>query len=75
MSNTIADTFNWMTGVLGLAVVLSLAMPAIERPLLYLLVVGSTLAHWEYGSTVVSCTRIVLRSYTKLLGPPIWQKI
>ncbi|EDS32733.1 phosphatidyltransferase [Culex quinquefasciatus] len=53
MSNTIADTFNWMTGVLGLAVVLSLAMPAIERPLLYLLVVGSTLAHWEYGSTVV----------------------
>lgn len=53
MSNTIADTFNWMTGVLGFAIVLSLAMPAIERPLLYLLVVGSTLAHWEYGSTVV----------------------
>lgn len=53
MSNTIAETFNWMTGVLFVAVAMSVAMPAIERPLLYLLVIGSSLAHWHYGTVVV----------------------
>lgn len=54
MSNTIAETFNWMTGVLCVAVLMSISMPALERPLLYLLVIGSSLAHWHYGSVVVS---------------------
>lgn len=53
MSNTIMETFNWMTGVLCIAVLMSVSMPAIERPLLYLLVIGSSLAHWHYGSVVV----------------------
>lgn len=61
MSNTIAETFNWMTGLLCVAVLMSISMPAIERPLLYLLVIGSSLAHWHYGSVVVSL--IVQRSF------------
>uniref|UniRef100_A0A8W7Q1R7 Ethanolaminephosphotransferase 1 n=1 Tax=Anopheles coluzzii TaxID=1518534 RepID=A0A8W7Q1R7_ANOCL len=53
MSNTTAETFNWMTGVLCAAIVMSLTMPLLERPILYLLVIGSSLAHWHYGSGVV----------------------
>ncbi|XP_053694811.1 ethanolaminephosphotransferase 1 [Sabethes cyaneus] len=53
MSNTISETFNWMTGTLCVAVLLSITAPAIERPLLYILVIGSTLAHWHYGTIVV----------------------
>ncbi|XP_058446915.1 ethanolaminephosphotransferase 1 isoform X2 [Malaya genurostris] len=53
MSNTISETFNWMTGVLCLSLLMSITIPAIERPLLYVLVVGSSLAHWHYGSIVV----------------------
>ncbi|XP_040167201.1 ethanolaminephosphotransferase 1 [Anopheles arabiensis] len=53
MSNTTAETFNWMTGVLCAAILMSLTMPLLERPILYLLVIGSSLAHWHYGSGVV----------------------
>ncbi|ETN62384.1 phosphatidyltransferase [Anopheles darlingi] len=53
MSNTIAETFNWMTGLLGVAVLMSVTMPLLERPILYLMVIGSSLAHWHYGSGVV----------------------
>uniref|UniRef100_U5EUB6 Putative sn-12-diacylglycerol ethanolamine-and cholinephosphotransferase n=1 Tax=Corethrella appendiculata TaxID=1370023 RepID=U5EUB6_9DIPT len=53
MSNTRCEAFNWMSGVLLISMLFSFKFPIFERLILYLLVIGSTLAHWHYGTIVV----------------------
>lgn len=53
MSNTKSETFHWMTPILALGFIVSVFIPRLERFLLYLLLVASSLAHWHYGTVVV----------------------
>lgn len=48
------ETVNWMTPIVFGCYLISLVIPRLERLLIYLLLIGSTLAHWHYGTIVVS---------------------
>lgn len=53
MSDTRCDAFHWQTPILVVTILLSFLVPFLERPLLYLLCIFTTLAHWHYGTKVV----------------------
>lgn len=54
MSSTRCEAFHWMTPLFCVSVLISLYVPILERPLLYLLCILTTLSHWHYGTKVVS---------------------
>lgn len=54
MSSTRCEGFHWMTPIYIATVIISLYVPLLERPLLYLLLIATTLSHWHYGTRVVS---------------------
>lgn len=54
MSNTRCEAIHWMTPIYIISVAISLLMPFLERPIIYLLTIFTSLAHWHYGSKVVS---------------------
>jgi ethanolaminephosphotransferase len=53
MSNTRCEGFNFLTLLLLGAMLVSFYMPILERFLVYLLLLLSTLLHWHYGTIVV----------------------
>lgn len=61
MSSTRCEAFHWMTPLFCISVLISLYVPILERPLLYLLCILTTLAHWHYGTKVVSLGFISLK--------------
>lgn len=56
MSNTRCEAVHWMTPIFVISLVVSFVLPILERPLIYLLCIVTTLAHWHYGTKVVSWT-------------------
>lgn len=54
MSNTRCEAFHWMTPIFFASLFISLFIPLLERPLIYLLCILTTAAHWHYGTRVVS---------------------
>lgn len=56
MSNTRCEAVHWMTPIFVISLVISFVVPILERPLIYLLCIVTTLAHWHYGTKVVSWT-------------------
>ncbi|KAG4074977.1 hypothetical protein HA402_014556 [Bradysia odoriphaga] len=77
MSSTRCEAFHWMTPLFCLSVLISLYVPFLERPLLYLLCIFTTLSHWHYGTKVVQqmclhfnriCFSVKLRTPTKKLS-------
>lgn len=54
MSSTRCEAFHWTTPIFVVSVIISLYIPFLERPLLYLLCIFITGAHWHYGTRVVS---------------------
>lgn len=44
---------HWMTPIFGAAIVVSLYVPMLERVILYVMCIVTTLAHWHYGVKVV----------------------
>lgn len=56
MSNTRCEGVHWMTPFIVISIVISLFVPLLERPLLYILCILTTAAHWHYGTRVVSAT-------------------
>ncbi|XP_055295725.1 ethanolaminephosphotransferase 1 isoform X2 [Sitodiplosis mosellana] len=53
MSNTRCEAVHWMTPIYVVTLLISLYVPILERPLLYLLCIVTTGAHWHYGTKVV----------------------
>lgn len=53
MSSTTAQTFHPMNFVLLIGFLVSIYIPRIERLVLYLLVIFSSVTHWHYGAVVV----------------------
>lgn len=58
MSNTRCEAIHWMTPFIVVSIIVSMYIPILERPLLYLLSILTTLAHWHYGTKVVSKFKI-----------------
>lgn len=54
MSNTRCEAVHWMTPIFVVSLIISIYMPFFERPLIYLLCILTTAAHWHYGTRVVS---------------------
>uniref|UniRef100_A0A1I8PWB6 Ethanolaminephosphotransferase 1 n=1 Tax=Stomoxys calcitrans TaxID=35570 RepID=A0A1I8PWB6_STOCA len=54
MSNTRCESFHWMTPIYVLFIALGLWIPFLERFLLYVLFILTTLSHWHYGASVVN---------------------
>lgn len=54
MSSTRCEGFHWMTPIYVATVIISMYVPFLERPLLYLLLIATSLCHWHYGTRVVS---------------------
>ncbi|XP_064539180.1 ethanolaminephosphotransferase 1 [Drosophila montana] len=54
MSVTRAEAWHWQTPMFVLSVLVSLWLPVLERPLLYTLLLVTTLSHWHYGASVVN---------------------
>ncbi|XP_030376746.1 ethanolaminephosphotransferase 1 [Scaptodrosophila lebanonensis] len=54
MSSTRSEAWHWQTPMFALSLILSLWLPILERPLLYTLLVVTTLTHWHYGASVVN---------------------
>lgn len=54
MSNTRCESFHWMTPIYVLCIAMGLWLPRLERLMLYLLFIVTTLAHWHYGTSVVT---------------------
>ncbi|XP_030562088.1 ethanolaminephosphotransferase 1 [Drosophila novamexicana] len=54
MSVTRAEAWHWQTPMFVLSMLVSLWLPALERPLLYTLLIVTTLTHWHYGASVVN---------------------
>lgn len=44
---------HWMTPIFGLAVLISMYIPFLERFILYALCIATTFSHWHYGAKVV----------------------
>jgi ethanolaminephosphotransferase len=53
MSNTRCEVYNSQILYLGICFMSSMIFPFFERTLLYLMLIFSTFAHWQYGSVVV----------------------
>lgn len=53
MSNTRCEGFHWMSPIFVISILISMYIPFLERTILYLLTIVTTLSHWHYGSTVV----------------------
>lgn len=54
MSNTRCEALHWMSPILFVAMLISFMIPRLETVIIYLLLIGSTLAHWHYGTIIVS---------------------
>ncbi|XP_068140443.1 ethanolaminephosphotransferase 1 [Drosophila tropicalis] len=54
MSVTRCEAWHWQTSMYIVSLLLSLWMPLLERPLLYMLLIVTTLTHWHYGASVVN---------------------
>lgn len=54
MSSTRSEAWHWQTPMFVMSVLLSLWLPSLERPLLYALLIVTTLTHWHYGASVVN---------------------
>lgn len=54
MSNTRCEALHWMSPILFIAMLISFMIPGLETVVIYLLLIGSTLAHWHYGTIIVS---------------------
>ncbi len=54
MSNTRCEAIHWMSPILFVAMLISFMLPILETLIIYLLLLGSTLAHWHYGTIIVS---------------------
>lgn len=54
MSSTRCEAIHWMTPIFVVSVLISMFIPFLERPLVYLLCILTTAAHWHYGTKVVS---------------------
>ncbi|XP_033167940.1 ethanolaminephosphotransferase 1 [Drosophila mauritiana] len=54
MSVTRCEAWHWQTPMFVLSFLTSLWIPLLERPLLYLLLIVTTLSHWQYGASVVN---------------------
>lgn len=75
MSNTRCEAMHWTSPILFLAMVTSFIAPRFERTLIYLLLVGTTLAHWHYGTVVVQqLCKHFNRICFKVTSPPVQQK-
>ncbi|XP_055372170.1 ethanolaminephosphotransferase 1 [Condylostylus longicornis] len=53
MSSTRCEGFHWMTPIFIISMIIAFYIPFFERLILYLLCLGTTLAHWQYGAKVV----------------------
>ncbi|KAL5282044.1 EPT1.2 family protein [Megaselia abdita] len=53
MSNTRCDSYHWMLPVYSATILIALCIPQLERLLLYMLCLATTLSHWHYGTRVV----------------------
>ena len=53
MSNTLSENLNYLTPIFGACFIISYLIPSLEVTLTYLLLIGSTFAHWHYGCKVV----------------------
>ncbi|KAH8274071.1 hypothetical protein KR044_009875 [Drosophila immigrans] len=53
MSVTRCEAWHWQTPMYVVSILLSLWLPILERPLLYMLLIVTTLTHWHYGASVV----------------------
>ncbi|XP_063699759.1 ethanolaminephosphotransferase 1 [Culicoides brevitarsis] len=53
MSNTRCEALHWMSPILFVAMLISFMIPRLETIIIYLLLIGSTLAHWHYGTMIV----------------------
>jgi len=54
MSVTRCEAWHWQTPMFVLSFLVSLWLPLLERPLLYMLLIVTTLSHWQYGASVVN---------------------
>ncbi|XP_034471624.1 ethanolaminephosphotransferase 1 [Drosophila innubila] len=54
MSTSRCEAWHWQTPLYVGTILLSLWLPILERPLLYMLLVVTTLTHWHYGASVVN---------------------
>lgn len=54
MSVTRSEAWHWQTPMFVISFLLSLWLPLLERPLLYMLLLVTTLSHWHYGASVVN---------------------
>ncbi|EDW55778.1 GM17361 [Drosophila sechellia] len=54
MSVTRCEAWHWQMPMFVLSFLTSLWIPLLERPLLYLLLIVTTLSHWQYGASVVN---------------------
>lgn len=53
MSNTRCEGFHWMTPIFIISILIGMYIPILERLILYLLCIITTLTHWHYGTKVV----------------------
>lgn len=54
MSNTRCDVFHYMMPIFLFFVGIGLWIPLLERLMLYVLFILTTLTHWHYGTNVVT---------------------
>lgn len=65
MSNIRCESLHWMTPLVLMSMLISFYIPFLERVILYLLTIGCTLAHWHYGTIVVSVAEYKLCIHLK----------
>lgn len=53
MSNTRCEAYHWMTPIYCISIIIGMYIPILERLILYLLCIFTTLTHWHYGTRVV----------------------
>ncbi|TDG44200.1 hypothetical protein AWZ03_009374 [Drosophila navojoa] len=54
MSVTRCEAWHWQAPMFVMSLLMSLWLPVLERPLLYILLIVTTLTHWHYGASVVN---------------------
>ncbi|XP_067620261.1 ethanolaminephosphotransferase 1 isoform X1 [Eurosta solidaginis] len=54
MSNTRCECFHYMTPIFLIFIGIGLCIPPLERVILYVLFIITTLTHWHYGTNVVN---------------------
>ncbi|KAM8714965.1 hypothetical protein ACLKA7_002073 [Drosophila subpalustris] len=54
MSTSRCEAWHWQTPFYVVTILLSLWLPILERPFLYMLLIVTTLTHWHYGASVVN---------------------